>query len=156
MPPDPPRVYNCRAAMFSTSANDIAPRWKKLCMALFVNVVHIWMIYAHFLLYRTEKWMKSSKFGRFVPSKSGLFGTCSFVIQNWMFCIILIGFSEHACKSSRSGCFVQSNLDDSECVSMWSKSRCLVQSNFGWLYIFRTWMVFFFYNPKSGWFWTCL
>ena len=35
MPPDPTRLNDCRAAMFSTSANTPLPRWKKLCMALF-------------------------------------------------------------------------------------------------------------------------
>ena len=38
MAPDPPRVKDCRAAVFSTSTNDIAlPRWKKLRM------VYLWL-----------------------------------------------------------------------------------------------------------------
>ena len=30
MPPDPPTVNDCKAAMFSTSANDMAPQMEKV------------------------------------------------------------------------------------------------------------------------------
>ena len=54
MPPDPPRVNNCRSAMFSTSANDIAPPDGK-------SYVRAWSMYAFSKPADFEFWIPREK-----------------------------------------------------------------------------------------------